>query len=112
MSSVKFGAPDFKNRGRGTLRITESPGHPSLSVERVFSLTASVEHSELHDNEAGDQPEVPHVGRQQGIANLQRRCSDQQVPEGDNCPSTLLLSVDLACQQRRFFGVGIDFDVV
>src|ERR1700721_3532664 len=29
MSSVNFGVPDFKTRGRGTLRITESPGHPS-----------------------------------------------------------------------------------
>jgi hypothetical protein len=29
LSSVNFAVPDFKNRGRGTLRITKSPGHPS-----------------------------------------------------------------------------------
>lgn len=29
MSSVNFALPDFKTRGRGTLRITKSPGHPS-----------------------------------------------------------------------------------
>ena len=29
MSSVNFAVPDFKNRVRGALRITESPGRPS-----------------------------------------------------------------------------------
>jgi hypothetical protein len=67
---------------------------------------------EWHDREAGDQPEVPHVGSQQGVANFKRRCSDQQIAERDDDSLTLLFAVDLACQQRRLFGVGIDFHVV
>jgi hypothetical protein len=42
MSSMDFGVPDFKNRGRGTRRITESPGmgtvpkFPALQERRIL----------------------------------------------------------------------------
>jgi hypothetical protein len=51
--------------------------------------------SELHDGEVGDQPEVPHVDGQHGVANLQCRCPDQQIAEGDGYASALLLAIDL-----------------
>src|SRR6184192_4252063 len=37
----------------------------------IFPLAVSTACSELHDGEAGDQPEVPHVGSQHGVANFQ-----------------------------------------
>src|SRR5580704_14859721 len=51
MSSVDFGVPDFKNRGRGTLRITESPGHPSNGMPHPFALL-NVDHGP---------PSIPHT---------------------------------------------------
>jgi hypothetical protein len=62
--------------------------------------------SELHDRQTGDQPEVPYVNSQHGVANFQRRCSDQQIAERNDDSSALLLSVDLARQQRSVFGVS------
>jgi hypothetical protein len=75
-------------------------------------LAASTACSELHDGEAGDKPEVPHVGSQHGVADFQRGCSDQQIAERNDDSAALLLSVDLAGQQCRLFGVGIDFHVI
>ena len=75
-------------------------------------MAASTTCSELQDGEAGDKPEMPHVGSHHRVADFQRRCSDQQIAERNDDSPALLLSVDLACQQCRLFGVGIDFHVV
>ena len=90
------------------MALTEIVPQQDGVLER-FSVTRVLE---LHDGEAGDKPEVPHVGSQHGVADFQRRCSDQQIAERDDDSLTLLFAVDLAYQQRRLFGVGIDFHVV
>ena len=90
-------------------------GRPQMDkFGKVLSVIVPncVKRSKLYDGEAGDQSEVPHVDGQHGVANLERRCSDQSIPERDDDPSALLLPVDLACQQRCLFSVGVDFQVV
>ena len=54
--------------------------------KEIFPLADSTACSELHDRQARDQPEVPHVGSQHGVADFQCRCSDQQTAEGMMTP--------------------------
>jgi hypothetical protein len=117
-----FEPPTSWSRTSGQNHISRCPGvtyrFSSRSQMDKFGQVSDgivldrVEHSELHDGEAGDQSEMPYVYSQHGIANLERRCSDQQIAERNDDPSALLLPVDFACQQRCVFSVGIDFQVV
>src|SRR5260370_40899761 len=80
-----------------------SPARPTVGLfgfffrpgEEIFHLAASTACSELHDRQARDQPEVPHVDSRHRVAGFQRRCSDQQIAEGDDDSPALLLSLRL-----------------
>lgn len=63
--------------------------------------------SELDHGEAGNVLEVAKVDCQHRIAERQCRGTDEQVRERDNHSTPLLFAVELACQQRGVFRVGI-----
>src|SRR5690349_7355074 len=67
--------------------------------------------SEPLDLQAGNSPEVAHIGRQHREVERESRRTDEQVREWNNDAFTLLLSVELSSQQSRLFRVRINRQV-